>query len=270
MLAGRIAQTLVCYRLIDPGSEWRLHRQWFEQSAMADLLGGDFALAEKNALYRCLDKLLPHKEVLFWHLRQRWQDLFGARFDVLLYDLTSTYFESAPPDDEADKRRHGYSRDKRSNCAGGDCADRDARWFSAGLRGAGGEHLRQDHTARHAAQDRSPIRQGQPHLGNGFEAVQTEEVLADASGRSAPLLSGRNPQGAALQIGKSCCSRSPGKLSARAWTSSFCRRTRNSTCWRKATRAFTRNVPCAGASSSGYGRASSKSRPWTSIARNCS
>ena len=59
---------------------------------MADLLGGDFALAEKNALYRCLDKLLPHKEVLFWHLRQRWQDLFGARFDVLLYDLTSTYF----------------------------------------------------------------------------------------------------------------------------------------------------------------------------------
>ena len=88
-----ILQTLVCYRLIDPGSEWRLHRQWFEQSAMADLLGGDFALAEKNALYRCLDKLLPHKEALFSHLRQRWQDLFGARFDVLLYDLTSTYFE---------------------------------------------------------------------------------------------------------------------------------------------------------------------------------
>src|SRR5881396_3500159 len=111
-----ILQTLVSYRLLDPGSEWRLHRQWFERSAMGDLLGRDFALAEKNALYRCLDKLLPHKEVLFWHLRQRWQDLFGARFDVLLYDLTSTYFESAPPDDEADKRRHGYSRDKRSDC----------------------------------------------------------------------------------------------------------------------------------------------------------
>ena len=111
-----ILQTLVCYRLIDPGSEWRLHRQWFERSAMGDLLGRDFALAEKNALYRCLDKLLPHKGALFSHLRQRWQDLFGARFDVLLYDLTSTYFESAPPDDEADKRRHGYSRDKRSDC----------------------------------------------------------------------------------------------------------------------------------------------------------
>jgi transposase len=111
-----ILQTLVCYRLIDPGSEWRLHRLWFEQSAMADLLGADYGLVEKNALYRCLDKLLVHKTALFSHLRQRWQDLFGARFEVLLYDLTSTYFESPPPDDEQDKRRHGYSRDKRGDC----------------------------------------------------------------------------------------------------------------------------------------------------------
>ena len=111
-----ILQTLVCYRLIDPGSEWRLHRQWFEQSAMADLLGEDYGLVAKNALYRCLDKVLPHKTALFSHLRQRWQDLFGASFEVLLYDLTSTYFESDPPDDENDKRRYGYSRDKRSDC----------------------------------------------------------------------------------------------------------------------------------------------------------
>jgi transposase len=111
-----ILQTLVCYRLIDPGSEWRLHRLWFEQSAMGDLLGEDYALVEKNALYRCLDKVLPHKRELFDHLRRRWQDLFGVRFDVLLYDLTSTYFESDPPAEEADKRRYGYSRDKRSDC----------------------------------------------------------------------------------------------------------------------------------------------------------
>src|SRR5712692_11726599 len=111
-----ILQTLVCYRLIDPGSEWRLHRLWFEQSAMADLLGADYGLVEKNALYRCLDKVLEHKTALFDHLRQRWQDLFGASFEVLLYDLTSTYFESAPPDDEDDKRRYGYSRDKRRDC----------------------------------------------------------------------------------------------------------------------------------------------------------
>ena len=111
-----VLQTLVCYRLIDPGSEWRLHRHWFEQSAMADLLGADDALVGKDTLYRCLDKLLAHKEALFSHLRGRWQDLFGATFEVLLYDLTSTYFESPPPDEEADKRRHGYSRDKRGDC----------------------------------------------------------------------------------------------------------------------------------------------------------
>ena len=112
----QILQTLVCYGLIDPGSEWRLHRHWFQASAMADLLGADFALVEKNALYRCLDRLLEHKQALFDHLTGRWRDLFGARFDVLLYDLTSTYFEADPPDDEDDKRRHGYSRDKRPDC----------------------------------------------------------------------------------------------------------------------------------------------------------
>ena len=111
-----VVQTLVCYRLIDPGSEWRLHRLWYEQSAMGDLLGEDFALVEKNALYRCLDKVIEHKQALFSHLTERWQDLFGAKFDVLLYDLTSTYFESSRPDDENDKRRYGYSRDKRSDC----------------------------------------------------------------------------------------------------------------------------------------------------------
>src|SRR5258707_10365593 len=83
---------------------------------MGDLLGADYGLVEIHALYRCLDKLLPHKAALFSHLRQRWQDLFGATFEVLLYDLTSTYFESPPPGDEADKRRYGYSRDKRGDC----------------------------------------------------------------------------------------------------------------------------------------------------------
>jgi len=111
-----ILQTLVCYRLIDPGSEWRLHRQWFEQSAMGDLLGADYGLVEIHALYRCLDKLREHKTALFDHLHRRWKDLFGARFEVLLYDLTSTYFESSLPDDEDDKRKYGYSRDRRADC----------------------------------------------------------------------------------------------------------------------------------------------------------
>jgi transposase len=108
--------TLVIYRLIDPGSEWRLHRQWYEQSALGDLLGEDFALVAKDNLYRCLDRLLKHREELFKYLRSRWQDEFGAKFDVLLYDLTSTYFESDPPFPEGDKRRFGYSRDKRFDC----------------------------------------------------------------------------------------------------------------------------------------------------------
>src|SRR3954467_13856544 len=107
---------LVAYRLLEPGSEWRLHRQWFERTALADLLGADFGLAEIHKLYRCHDRLLEHKQALFDHLTGRWRDLFNACFAVLLYDLTSTYFEAEPPFPEGDKRRFGYSRDHRPDC----------------------------------------------------------------------------------------------------------------------------------------------------------
>jgi len=107
---------LVAYRLLEPGSEWRLHRQWFERTALADLLGADFAVAGIHKLYRCHDRLLEHKQAVFDHLTRRWRDLFNARFDVLLYDLTSTYFEADPPFPEGDKRRFGYSRDHRPDC----------------------------------------------------------------------------------------------------------------------------------------------------------
>lgn len=113
----QILQVLVAYRLIAPGSEWKLHRAWFGNSAMADLLGGDFGLAEAHKLYACHDRLLAHKDALFSHLIGRWRDLFNARFDVLLYDLTSTYFEiDAAALPEGDKRRYGYSRDRRRDC----------------------------------------------------------------------------------------------------------------------------------------------------------
>jgi hypothetical protein len=112
-----VLQVLVAYRLIAPGSEWKLHREWFGNSAMADLLGADFGLAETHKLYSCHDLLLPHKEALFAHLVGRWRDLFNADFDVLLYDLTSTYFEINATDvPEGDRQRHGYSRDKRGDC----------------------------------------------------------------------------------------------------------------------------------------------------------
>lgn len=107
---------LVAYRLLSPGSEWRLHRQWFERSALCDLLGADEGLADIHKLYACHDKLLEHKRAVFDHLVGRWRDLFNVEFDVLLYDLTSTYFESDAPFDEDDKRQFGYSRDKRSDC----------------------------------------------------------------------------------------------------------------------------------------------------------
>ena len=112
----QVLLVLVAYRLLAPGSEWRLHREWFERTALADLLGEDAGLAESHKLYRCHDRLLEHKEALFQHLTERWRDLFAARFDLLLYDLTSTYFEAEPPFPEGDKRRYGYSRDHRPDC----------------------------------------------------------------------------------------------------------------------------------------------------------
>jgi transposase len=104
----------VSYRLIDPGSEWRLHREWDRNSGLGDLLNEEQDLVQDDTLYRCLDKILVHKEELFLYLRKQWEDLFKIRYEVLLYDLTSTYFECDPP--ESGKRKFGYSRDKRSDC----------------------------------------------------------------------------------------------------------------------------------------------------------
>ena len=106
----QILQVLVAYRLIAPGSEWKLHRDWFGKSAMADLLGADFGLAEAHKLYACHDLLLQHKDALFSHLMARWRDLFNANFDVLLYDLTSTYPRVKP---------EGMLRDQRLGRGGG-------------------------------------------------------------------------------------------------------------------------------------------------------
>ena len=83
--------------LLAPGSEWRLDREWFQRSALRDLLGEDAGLAEIHKLYRCHDRLLGHKQAVFDHLVGRWRDLFNISYDVLLYDLTSTYFEAVLP-----------------------------------------------------------------------------------------------------------------------------------------------------------------------------
>src|ERR1700675_2362348 len=110
----KVLQLLVVNRWIDPGSEWRGHRQRFLSSAMDELLGVDFVVAEKDRLYRCLDRILEHKQELFVWLQQKWADLFHVDFEVLLYDLTSTYFEGEM--EENPKAKHGYSRDGRPDC----------------------------------------------------------------------------------------------------------------------------------------------------------
>ena len=110
----KVLQLLVVNRLLDPGSEFRVHRQWYLSTAMDALLGTGFAVAEKDRLYRCLDRVLEHKQELFLWLRQKWADLFQAEFEVLLYDLTSTYFEGAMEDNP--KAKYGHSRDKRTDC----------------------------------------------------------------------------------------------------------------------------------------------------------
>lgn len=112
----KVLRALTIYRLISPGSEWRMHRHWFATTALPDLLAVDESVAQPATLYRCHDRLLEHKEALFAHLRERWATLFAARYDILLYDLTSTYFECDVPEAADDPRRFGYSRDRRSDC----------------------------------------------------------------------------------------------------------------------------------------------------------
>jgi len=110
----KVLQLQVVNCLLDPGSDFRLHRQWYVDTAMDELLETDFAVAAKDRLYRCLDRVLPYKQELFVWLKQKWSDLFHADFEVLLYDLTSTYFEGEM--EQNPKAKRGYSRDKRPDC----------------------------------------------------------------------------------------------------------------------------------------------------------
>ena len=111
---SKVLQLLSVNCLVDPASEFYVHRQWFDKSAMDELLATDYRIASKDRLYRCLDRILGHKEELCIYLKSRWEDMFGIEFDVLLYDLTSTYFEGLC--DQNPKAKFGYSRDKRSDC----------------------------------------------------------------------------------------------------------------------------------------------------------
>jgi transposase len=111
---AKVVELLAVNRLCAPRSELFIHEKWFGQTAMDLLLDCDAAVAEKDRLYRALDRMVEHKAGLEQHLTDKWRDLFGAGFDVLLYDLTSTYFEGSA--EAVDKAARGYSRDHRPDC----------------------------------------------------------------------------------------------------------------------------------------------------------
>lgn len=111
---AKVAELLAVNRLCDPGSELSVHERWYPRTGMSLLLDCDASVAEKDRLYRCLDRLVPQKTALEKHLKNKWGELFQPNFKVLLYDLTSTYFEGLM--EEVPKARRGYSRDHRSDC----------------------------------------------------------------------------------------------------------------------------------------------------------
>jgi transposase len=107
-------ERLLCTRLCAPGSELAIEQRWYPSTALDDLLGIEEGKINDTRLYRCLDRILPHKTKLEQHLKDRYGALFGAEFDVLLYDLTSTYVEGAAENNLM--MRRGYSRDHRPDC----------------------------------------------------------------------------------------------------------------------------------------------------------
>src|SRR5215216_5555890 len=111
---SRVAAVLAINRLCAPGSELAIEERWYPTTALDDLLGIGEGKINDSRLYRCLDRMLPHKTKMERHLKQRYGELFGAEFDVLLYDLTSTYVEGAA--EKNPMLRRGYSRDHRPDC----------------------------------------------------------------------------------------------------------------------------------------------------------
>src|SRR5215472_419810 len=111
---SRVAALLAINRLCAPGSELAIEQRWYPSTALDDLLGIEDGQINDTRLYRCLDRILPHKTKLERHLKERYGELFGAEFDVLLYDLTSTYVEGAA--EKNAMMRRGYSRNHRPDC----------------------------------------------------------------------------------------------------------------------------------------------------------
>ena len=111
---SKVLKLMAVNRLIKPGSELYIHQHWFNQTAMASLLDCDYEAASKDRLYRCLDRILAYKDELCKYLTDKWQMMFNIEYDVLLYDITSTYFEGLCKSNP--KAKFGHSKDRRSDC----------------------------------------------------------------------------------------------------------------------------------------------------------
>ncbi len=252
-----VLKTLVGYRLLDPGSEWRLHRDWFKNSAMADLLGEDDSIAAKNTLYRCLDKLCGHKAKLFSFLKEKWSLLFNASYDVLLYDLTSTYFECDPPENMDELRRFGYSRDKRSDCVQVVIAlIVTPEGFPVAYEVMPGNTS--DKTTLPAFLRRIENQYGKMNrLWIMDRGIPTEEALQQMRAEGASYLVG-TPDASANS--RTSCSPGRGHRFNRRSKSNLPATAKTSTCSPVAVDGVTRSSPCGGANSKNYGNGCIKSK----------
>ncbi len=138
----KVLELLAVNRLLAPRSELFVHERWFGQTAMEILLDTTAEVADKDRLYRCLDRLLEHKEGWEAHLSRQWKDLFGATYDVLLYDLTSTYFEGQVP---AQSSARVFARSSAGLQTTGHRSDRHPRGLSPELRDFSGQPTRCHH-----------------------------------------------------------------------------------------------------------------------------
>jgi hypothetical protein len=155
-----MAAILVVARLCAPRSELSLAENWFRKTALGDLLGAPDEKINDDRFYRALDQPLPHKEALERQRKERFGTLFCLEYDLLLYDITSTYFEELAADEAL--ARHGYSRGLP---AGVHRAGGHARRVSAGIRSLRRQPQRQHHAARGDRPDGVETRPSEPHLG---------------------------------------------------------------------------------------------------------
>jgi len=166
---SRVAPVLAINRLCAPGGELAIDQRWYPATALDDLLEIEDGKINDTRLYRCLDQILPHKTKLERHLKQRHGELFAAEFDLLRYDLTSTYVEGAAQKNPMMKR--GYSRDHRPELrADGDCLDRQSGWVPVQLPNFRREPGCVDHRSR-LADGGAQVWQGTADLGAGFRAT---------------------------------------------------------------------------------------------------